>query len=183
MTCDMPCISYMALYIISMHIVNTNSRSSNHHWRLNQHDGKIVQAREESTETEKEDEDVMNILTNKVILNGEWKVEKKNIYKTSCFSKNHPDSFEDRKNSMSSIQKLPPILSCGKPVNDTQYDHLRGIANRQEHAHIPEPEVAMIFRKKGSRTSEIDLNDLEQKLWKAKKELIEQDLSLKTSSS
>ncbi|ESO84350.1 hypothetical protein LOTGIDRAFT_132288, partial [Lottia gigantea] len=62
------------------------------------------------------------------------------------------------------------ILSCGKLVNKTDYDHLLGIANRHKHPHIPEPEVALIFHKKGRRTSEIDLNDLEQKLIKAKNE-------------
>ena len=56
-------------------------------------------------------------------------------------------------------------------MNSTQYDHLRGIANRHEHPHIPEPEVAMIFRKKGSRSSEVDLNELEEKLLRLKKEV------------
>jgi hypothetical protein len=71
------------------------------------------------------------------------------------------DSWRSKKNT----------LTCGKPVNSTQYDHLRGITNRHEHPHIPEPEVAMIFRKKGARSSEVDLNDLEQRLQKLKKQV------------
>lgn len=72
--------------------------------------------------------------------------------------------------SASSV-KSKKSLTCGKAVNSTQYDHLRGIANRHEHPHIPEPEVAMIFRKKGSRSSEVDLNELEEKLLRLKKEV------------
>lgn len=74
-------------------------------------------------------------------------------------------------NTSSSSVKHKKGLTCGKPVNSTQYDHLRGIANRHEHPHIPEPEVAMIFRKKGSRSSEVDLNDLEEKLLRLKKDV------------
>ena len=53
----------------------------------------------------------------------------------------------------------------------TKYDHLRGIADRANHPHIPEPEVAMIFKKKSSRSNEVDMTDLEKKLRKAKKEV------------
>ena len=62
-------------------------------------------------------------------------------------------------------------LDCGKPVNYTQFDSLRGISNRKSHPHIPEPEVAMIFKKKGSRNAEVDMSDLEKKLKKSKKEV------------
>ena len=62
-------------------------------------------------------------------------------------------------------------VTCGKPVNSTQYDHLRGIANRNEHGHIPEPEVALIFKKKGSKNSEVDMNSLEDKLKKTLREV------------
>lgn len=70
----------------------------------------------------------------------------------------------------SETQKKKKELSCGKPVNHTQYDHLRGIANRNEHGHIPEPEVALIFKKKGSKNSHVDINELEEKLKKMKKD-------------
>lgn len=76
MTCDMPCVSYMALYIVSMHIVNSNSRSStgSNHWRLNQEEGKVVPADE--NDEKRTDDELMGILTLKVIEeDGEWKVE------------------------------------------------------------------------------------------------------------
>lgn len=38
---EMPCSSYMALYIISMHIVSSANRSSNH-WKLNLSSGKSL---------------------------------------------------------------------------------------------------------------------------------------------
>ena len=43
------------------------------------------------------------------------------------------------------------VLDCGKPVNFTYYDHLVGIQNRASHLHIPEPDVAAVFKKKGSK--------------------------------
>ena len=80
-----------------------------------------------------------------------------------CFSPGKQPSTRESKK---------PTITCGKPVNSTQYDHLRGIANRNEHAHIPEPEVALIFKKKGSKSSEVDMNSLEDKLKKTLKEVL-----------
>ncbi|CAG5127291.1 unnamed protein product [Candidula unifasciata] len=104
MACDLPCMSYMALYIISMHIVNSNSRnsgsSSSHHWKLNLSTGKVQPAKAEtgssvnsnkhnssdsSVNHNKQDSDkntdssfednVWEILTNKVVkADGEWVV-------------------------------------------------------------------------------------------------------------
>ena len=68
-------------------------------------------------------------------------------------------------------EKKKYILDCGKAVNYTQFDHLRGIASRKNHPHIPEPEVAMIFKKKGSKHAEVDMTELEKKLKKSKKEV------------
>lgn len=86
MTCELPCMSYMALYIISMHIVNSNSRSSSsNHWKLNLSAGK-VEATKEQVDTE--EEKVLSILTaSRVVKNGEWTVEgtdKVCSTKTSC---------------------------------------------------------------------------------------------------
>ena len=68
-------------------------------------------------------------------------------------------------------KKKKYTLDCGKVVNYTEYDKLRGIANRHNHPHVPEPEVAMIFRKKGLRNTEVDMNELEKRLKKSKKEV------------
>lgn len=62
------------------------------------------------------------------------------------------------------------ILDCGKAVNFTYYDHLVGIQNRASHIHIPEPEVANLFRKKSKKGSEIDIDSIERRLKKSKRE-------------
>ena len=75
------------------------------------------------------------------------------------------------KKETNSVSDTVKVLTCGKAVNYTQYDHLRGIINRQDHVHVPEPDVALMFKKKGSRSSEVDMNELEDKLRKSKKEV------------
>ena len=76
MSADFPGISYMALYIISLHIVNSNTRVGSNHWKLNVDEGKVIQATEDVTDSQNND-DMMNILTDKIYENGEWKVEKR----------------------------------------------------------------------------------------------------------
>lgn len=76
MTYDLPGVSYMALYIVSMQIVSSNSRSStgSNHWKLSTDEGKVIQS---SDHSDVETDDLMNILTNKVVENGEWRIIKK----------------------------------------------------------------------------------------------------------
>ncbi|XP_029037576.1 uncharacterized protein LOC117602496 [Osmia lignaria lignaria] len=62
------------------------------------------------------------------------------------------------------------ILDCGKPVNFTYYDNLLGIANRDKHPLVPEPNVALMFKKNGGKTMEVDIDLLEKRLIKAKRE-------------
>ncbi|KAK7481383.1 hypothetical protein BaRGS_00027339 [Batillaria attramentaria] len=131
---------------------------------------------------ESDDEKVLSILTaSRVVKDGEWTVEsiEKDCSSKSSFKSNdtsETESASDKTSSTTTTSSNPPPtkskkgLTCGKPVNSTQYDHLRGVTSRHDHPHIPEPEVAMIFRKKGSRSSEVDLNDLEEKLLRLKKE-------------
>lgn len=63
------------------------------------------------------------------------------------------------------------ILDCGKPVNFTYYDNLIGVANRNKHPMIPEPNVALMFKKNGGRTIDVDIDLLERRLKKAKREV------------
>lgn len=159
MTYDLPSVSYMALYIVSMQIVNSNSRSSagSNHWKLSADEGRVIPGDPSDGDTD----NLMNILTNKVVENGEWRILEK---------KEHCDQHRLKDCSKGENQKKRKDLSCGKLVNHTQYDHLRGIANRNEHGHIPEPEVALIFKKKGSKNSHVDISELEEKLKKMKKD-------------
>merc|ERR1719490_695939 len=62
------------------------------------------------------------------------------------------------------------VLDCGKAVNFTYYDHLVGIQNRASHLHIPEPEVANLFKKKSKKNSEVDIDSIERRLKKSKRE-------------
>ena len=62
------------------------------------------------------------------------------------------------------------ILDCGKPVNFTYYDNLLGVANRDKHPLVPEPNVALMFKKNGGKTVDVDIDLLEKRLIKAKRE-------------
>lgn len=80
MTYDLPCISYMAMYIISVHIVNSNSRSSvgANHWKLSLEEGKVLQANDDKlagTLGNPDDDPLFKILTNKRIEDGQWLVD------------------------------------------------------------------------------------------------------------
>ncbi len=82
MSCDLPCMSYVALYIVSMHIIHSNSRTSTHHWRLNVEEGKVQAAVADSSLDnglpgygDVPDDPLLSILTNKVQLEtGEWQL-------------------------------------------------------------------------------------------------------------
>ena len=82
MAIDMPCASYLALYVVSMHILSTNSRTSTHHWKLNVAEDKVQAAPLASPDEAGEHlldgipvDPMLSILTNKVTLNGEWKLD------------------------------------------------------------------------------------------------------------
>lgn len=176
------------MYIVSVHIVNSNSRSSvgANHWKLSLEEGKVLKADDDMLAGKPEDDPLFKILTNKRVEDGQWLVDNEQ-YCTDCReieqvpAKNKPSSSkqymmqsdmteskkDEQKQNKSSSKK---ILSCGKPANYTQYDHLRGITNRSEHPHIPEPEVAVMFRKKGAKQSEVDMTELDTRLRKLKKQ-------------
>ncbi|KAK2580973.1 hypothetical protein KPH14_006036 [Odynerus spinipes] len=62
------------------------------------------------------------------------------------------------------------ILDCGKPVNFTYYDNLIGVANRDKHPLVPEPNVALMFKKNNGKAVDVDIDLLERRLKKAKRE-------------
>jgi len=72
------------------------------------------------------------------------------------------------------------VLDCGKPVASSVVDNLPSIMNRHSYPHVPEPEVAVIFRTKGS--TEVDMNQLEIQLRTAKKEVLCCSLKIKLCS-
>ena len=87
MSYDLPCVSYMALYIVSMHILNTNSRTSTH-WKLNAESGKVQAAMAASGEGDSDgifEDPLMSILTSKVTLdNGEWRLDARPVCSHDC---------------------------------------------------------------------------------------------------
>lgn len=131
---------------------------------------------------------IMSILTSKIIVNdeGEWRL----VEEGSCSAENCLQSEEsnyslsaEKKSSSSSKQRegtkinsqgkknkkqKKKTLDCGKAVNSTHVDHLRGVAGRHSHPHIAEPEVSMILRKKSGK--EVNLEEIERKLKKSVKE-------------
>jgi len=124
-----------------------------------------------------EDDIVFQILASTVLNSGAWMKNGKETYCASCpmgqqFSSDATStSMDEMQQPRSADDGNQEPLECGKPANFTYYDQLMGIANRHNHPHIPEPQVAMVFRKKGSKKDTIDLNTLEKKLRKAKREV------------
>lgn len=97
MSCDLPCMSYMALYIVSMHIIQSNSRTSTHHWRLNVEEGKVQAAVADSSLNtglpgygDVPDDPLLSILTNKVTSeSGEWQLSADSSCKEDCKKKSN----------------------------------------------------------------------------------------------
>lgn len=132
--------------------------------------------------SEEEVELVLQILATTVINSGSWIKNGDETYCRGCTlgggGANNPSiMISDFENTSGAVgvtldDDSPEVLDCGRAANFTYYDQLIGVANRHNHPHIPEPQVAMVFRKKGSKKDTIDLNTLERKLRKAKKEVM-----------
>lgn len=78
--------------------------------------------------------------------------------------------------TVQNVAESEETLDCGKPVNFTYYDNLVGVLNRNRHPNVPEPQVALIFTKnkrssKVGHSSDFDIDALEHKLRKAKREV------------
>ena len=104
MPSEVPCSGYMALYILSMHIINTNSRTSTH-WKLDIGSGKVqaavaaggVEGIEDSVEDPLLRDPLLAILTNKVSTeNGEWRLEPEAVCTEECSKKKKSDVTEDK---------------------------------------------------------------------------------------
>ncbi|XP_063704656.1 uncharacterized protein LOC134834059 [Culicoides brevitarsis] len=77
-------------------------------------------------------------------------------------------SYQTPPDETSSIDS--EVLDCGKPVNFTYYDDLIGVAQRFTHPIVPEPEVSYIFFNTKKDTKSFDIDALERRLKKAKRE-------------
>jgi len=79
MAADLPSVSYLALYIVSLHLVNTNSRTSTH-WKLNRDSGMVedvvAMAASGDSGSGLADDPLLSLLANRVETpDGEWKLE------------------------------------------------------------------------------------------------------------
>ena len=63
------------------------------------------------------------------------------------------------------------VLDCGKPVNFTYYDNLLGVANRNKHPTVPEPNVVLMFKRNDDKSTDFDIDLLERRLKRAKREV------------
>lgn len=106
MAFEMPCLTYMTLYFITVHVLQTNSRTSTH-WKLNLEEDRIVDSTASSLS---EVDPIMSILTSKIIVNdeGEWRL----VEEGSCSAENCLQSEEsnyslsaEKKSSSSSKQR------------------------------------------------------------------------------
>ncbi|CAH0384003.1 unnamed protein product [Bemisia tabaci] len=179
---EVPCITFLAVYILSINIIQTNSRSSTL-WKLSVEDEKIIEASCASNAASSRnslpfDDPIFNIITSTVHQGQSWTKSGDNDCPL-CNPSNSSSkvrSQTSRSATNPSEKKRPKditpdlsseTLDCGRPANFTFYDNLVGVANRMNHPNVPEPQVMLIFKKK---VSEIDISSLERKLKKAKRE-------------
>ncbi|XP_012282514.1 tetratricopeptide repeat protein 17-like isoform X2 [Orussus abietinus] len=168
-------IASYALWFLVLQVELTNSGSS---WRLSA--DKVVKATEFVPSLE--EDPIFDILANSVNLgNGQgWSksaVPNENgmlqIYCNECngFMPGNFDRGLSERFAHVANREYDDVLDCGKPVNFTYYDNLIGVANRNKHPLVPEPNVALIFKKKGAKgIVDVDINSLEKRLKKAKRE-------------
>ena len=89
---EVPCITYMALYILSFHILQSNSRTSNL-WKLNTEEGKIVEASHFprivtlpgiSNEHITDSDQIFSIITSTIHYGKTWTKQSMEYYCTEC---------------------------------------------------------------------------------------------------
>lgn len=94
---EVPCISYMALYILSFHILQSNSRTSTL-WKLNIEEDKIVEAShfprivtlaEMSNEHATDGDQIFNIITSTIHYGKTWTKQSLEYYCTDCQAINY----------------------------------------------------------------------------------------------
>ncbi|KAL0268990.1 UNVERIFIED_CONTAM: hypothetical protein PYX00_010745 [Menopon gallinae] len=192
---EVPCLTYMALYILSFHVIQSNSRTSTL-WKLNAEEGKIVEGGPfpkvvTIPEPQTTDDPVFSIITSTIHYGESWTKRSVESLSPDCQSRfsgndrlmNETDDVNNtvtvtrngtrsqNKNSSATLTgEHDDVLDCGKAVNFTYYDYLVGVNNRHNHPHVPEPQVALIFNKNSSKNNEFDVDALERKLKKAKRE-------------
>lgn len=101
--------------------------------------------------------------------------DKIDVFSVTCF-RDDPmnDTASESKsgnNDLDASIEQEEVIDCGKPVNFTYYDNLVGVANRNEHPNVPEPQLSLILKRSDKSSYEEEINLLERRLRKAKKEV------------
>ncbi|KAI4462150.1 ttc17 protein [Holotrichia oblita] len=166
----------LTFYVLCLEISVTNSRTSTL-WKLSPDESKIIEASPfhqiismpnsgSGPQFVTDDDPIFNIITSTVHFGQSWIKQGVEYYCTHCQNVQQRNTAE--KNVLSSSEDT---LDCGKPVNYTYYDNLVGVLNRHRHPNVPEPQVALILSKtKNNKPTEFDIDALERRLRKAKKE-------------
>jgi len=179
---DNSCVRLSLLLFTSCLLHNLTESETSYSWRLDLAggEGKIVadmgiNVPRPGGPSDEKQELMMDILLSTVTDNeGMWrKTSTENYCRlygiSQCQKANHARNNRGMLIEPDDAYEDDEVLDCGKPVNFTYYDHLVGIQNRASHLHIPEPEVATIFKKKGSK-KDIDIDAIERRLKKSKRE-------------
>ncbi|XP_022915946.1 tetratricopeptide repeat protein 17-like [Onthophagus taurus] len=171
------------LYILCLEVLSINSRTSSM-WKLNYDEDKIVEVNpfqqilsisydDKALQEFGEDDPIFGIITSTVYIEHSWIKQGVEYYCTRCTQQNQSSKNWTRNIDIKTEQEnIDEVLDCGKPVNFTYYDNLVGILNRNKHPNVPEPRLDLILTKskKTGKGLEFDINALERRLKKAKKE-------------
>ncbi|XP_038078435.1 tetratricopeptide repeat protein 17-like [Patiria miniata] len=168
MTFDTPNLTYMALYLVGASMVASTPRSATH-WKLQKGADGVVLVQpslaEDAAKVASEDP-VLTILTQQKNYDEFNSDEDGNggdglHQEGECVSCEKMAGMERPKFQQVKNKNLDP-LECTKHVNKTAYDSLSGIIDRAKHPSIPEPEVALIFKR--SDSDQVDMSALETSL-------------------
>lgn len=182
----------MAVYLISWQIINSNTRSS-HLWRVNAELGIVAPSDIgllDETASATEEDVMMSILARPLHVDssGFWVLDTDNYHCANCNVKSlPPNSHHDNEASEATVtsilasgvakaeknipsKKAEKTVDCTPYVNVTKFDSLMGVANRKQHPPSSEPDIALMFKRKTVKSSDVDLVQLEKKLRKAKKD-------------
>ncbi|KAF6209949.1 hypothetical protein GE061_015704 [Apolygus lucorum] len=159
------CLPFILLYIVAVQIIHTNSKTSTY-WRLTP-EGLIQPGDVDTAIKHILDDPIFSIITSTVHYGTSWTKRSPDADCPGC-----PENATMKMDGKDNMNKTghpedDEVLDCGKSVNFTYYDNLVGVANRLSHPNVPEPQVALIFKKKAT---DIDVLALERKLKKAKRE-------------
>ncbi|CAH0556037.1 unnamed protein product [Brassicogethes aeneus] len=168
------------LYILCLEIMVTNSKTS-YLWRLSEDKSKIVEVKvfdQEIVYSSRanifpEEDPLFQIIASTEHDGKGWiKRAPINLFCNNCQNLNQRNAFVNGSSAEAIVNYDDDILDCGKSAEYTYYDNLVGVFNRKKHPSVPEPNAIFTFIKKKHLIGmpELDIDALEKKLKKSKKE-------------